>query len=269
MNNEVSIETSQAFHEGGYLAVALTGIAILAATFALSIILVKLFRRAYENATNDTAGSIFIMIIRVAVWGAGIFTFLKVCFNFDASVILGALGVGGIALSLGLKDTISNLLAGIQISLLRELSIGDWVATGSISGQVQDINWRRTTILDDSGRMHHVPNSTLNSTTLTQMPAWMFLSFPLSLDQSADFDKVKPVVEELAQKALDEGEMRFEGKEPYYSLVSANAQGIQTSLAVYAKWECSTAKVRTAVLDPVIGYLAKEGLLARPAENVG
>lgn len=269
MSNEVSIETSQAFLEGGYLAVALVGIAILAVTFGLSIILVKVFRRAYENATNDTAGSIFVMIIRVTVWGVGIFIFLKVCFNFDASVILGALGVGGIALSLGLKDTISNLLAGIQISLLRELSIGDWVETGSISGQVQDINWRRTTILDDVGRTHHVPNSILNSTTLTQMPEWMLLSFPLALDHGADFDVVKPKVEALAKNALVEHSMGFDGKDPYYSLVSANAQGIQTALAIYAKWEYSTAKVRTAVLDPVIAFLAESGYLPKSIEPDG
>ena len=42
-----------------------------------------------------------------------------------------ALGIGGIAISLGFQDTLSNLIGGLQVSLLRIIKPGDNIEVGS------------------------------------------------------------------------------------------------------------------------------------------
>lgn len=41
---------------------------------------------------------------------------LSTCFGIDVSAAITALGIGGIAISLGFQDTISNLIGGVQVS---------------------------------------------------------------------------------------------------------------------------------------------------------
>ena len=62
------------------------------------------------------------------------------------TAVVAALGVGGIALSLGLQDTLSNLIGGVLITFMRIVTPGDNIQVGAHKGVVQDINWRQTRI---------------------------------------------------------------------------------------------------------------------------
>ena len=74
---------------------------------------------------------------------------LDACFNIDASALITALGVGGIAVSLGFQDTLSNLIGGLQMTFMGIIKPGDNIEVGSEKGVVQDITWRHTTIKDN------------------------------------------------------------------------------------------------------------------------
>ena len=50
---------------------------------------------------------------------------LSTCYGVDVSAAITALGIGGIAISLGFQDTIANLIGGLQVSLLRIIKPGD------------------------------------------------------------------------------------------------------------------------------------------------
>ncbi len=82
--------------------------------------------------------------------------------------LVAALGVGGIAVGLALKDILSNLFAGIYILGERPVRIGDFVKleTGQ-EGYVADIGWRTTRIRMSPNNMVIVPNSRLAEGILT------------------------------------------------------------------------------------------------------
>ena len=115
------------------------------------------------------ASSIFINIVRVCVWLAGIGFMLATCFEVDVTAIIATLGVGGVALSLGLKDTIANLIGGIQVSIMGLVKPGDNIRVGSLSGIVRDVTWRHTVIVSPDGREVIIPNSVINSTTVEKL----------------------------------------------------------------------------------------------------
>ncbi len=113
--------------DNDWIAAAVTALVILLITFLVARLVVKLLRAALQSEENKIlpANSIFINIARGAVWVVGICVILATCFNINVSAVIAALGIGGIAISLGFQDTISNLIGGLQVSLTKILKPGD------------------------------------------------------------------------------------------------------------------------------------------------
>lgn len=80
--------------------------------------------------------------------------------GINVSALVAGLGLTGFALGFALKDTISNLLAGILILLYQPFRIGDNIEVSGFSGNVTTIDLRYTE-LNDNGRKVLIPNSKL------------------------------------------------------------------------------------------------------------
>ena len=81
--------------------------------------------------------------------------------SLNASSVLGALGVGGVAIGFAFKDIFQNLLAGLLLLVTRPFQIGDQIVSGSHEGTVEDIQVRATLVRIADGRLVVVPNSDL------------------------------------------------------------------------------------------------------------
>lgn len=71
--------------------------------------------------------SIFINILRAVVWTLAVGTVLQPVFGINPTTIFTALGIGGLAVSLGMKDTIANIIGGFGLMLGRVIQPGDLV----------------------------------------------------------------------------------------------------------------------------------------------
>ena len=70
------------------------------------------------------------------------------------------LGLGGFALGFALRDTLSNLLAGVLILLFRPFRIGQFLTVAGCEGDVCEINLRYT-LLRGSKETIMIPNSVI------------------------------------------------------------------------------------------------------------
>lgn len=73
--------------------------------------------------------------------------------------LLGALGIGGIALALALQEILSNLVAGVLLQVRRPFHRGDQIRTGEHEGTVLDVDLRVVTLRAFDGTTVLVPNS--------------------------------------------------------------------------------------------------------------
>src|SRR3990167_8570083 len=81
-------------------------------------------------------------VARGVVYVVGLLVLLDVL-CVQITPILTALGVGGLAVALALKDTLSNLFAGMHLLVDRPIRVGDYVKiAGDIEGHVVDVGWR-------------------------------------------------------------------------------------------------------------------------------
>lgn len=108
---------------------------------------------------------LFVRAARVGLWTLGIITVFGTL-GVDITALVAGLGLTGFALGFALKDSISNLLAGILILLYRPFQLGDWIEISGYAGQVTSIDLRYTVIRSDDKKVF-VPNAMLFTEPLT------------------------------------------------------------------------------------------------------
>ena len=99
-----------------WLGTLITAVLILTLTAVVGHLLTKFLRKVLNYSDELPSSSIFINIGRAIVWVVGGSVMLSTCFGIDVSAAITALDIGGIAISLGFQDTISNLIGGVQVS---------------------------------------------------------------------------------------------------------------------------------------------------------
>lgn len=112
------------------------------------------------------SASLIVSIVRITVFSVG----LLVAFGslgISITPVLTALGVGGLAVALALRDTLANLFAGIQLLASRQVMPGDFIRFDGGEGYVRDITWRNTSVIDVAGARIIVPNEKLAGTIVT------------------------------------------------------------------------------------------------------
>lgn len=173
----------------------------------LLVVLVRfLFRRMPElQALPNT--SIFENSIRVVVYLIGGLALLQTL-GVSVLPVLTALGVGGLAISLALQDTLANVFAGINMILARQVRVGDYVRleTGDFEGFVEDIGWRSTVIRRWDRHRIVVPNSKLASAILLNLsPAPPFqVILEVQVASGSDLERVEVESKRLAQEVRAE-----------------------------------------------------------------
>lgn len=177
-------------------------IALLVTAIA-SRLAVKLIRRVLSHDSVPLpSSSIFVNIVRVVVWAIGISVILSSCFGINVSAAIAALGIGGIAISLGFQDTLSNLISGLQLSIMGIVEPGDNVEIGGQRGIVRDITWRHTTITTATGERIVIPNSVLNTSALVQLPPPRKVVVPISVvAEGSELTGLSAAIAEAATQA--------------------------------------------------------------------
>jgi len=141
--------------------------------------------------------SITRKLAQIAVVLTGLAWLLRV-FNFSLTPVLTTLGVGGLAVALGLQDTLANLFAGFYVSISGLLRIGDYIKlnTGE-EGYITDINWRATTMRGSTNNMVIIPNNKLGQAIYTNynLPDQRIgMSVSFSVGYDSDIDRVQGIL---------------------------------------------------------------------------
>jgi MscS family membrane protein len=90
-----------------------------------------------------------------------IILYLLTQLNVDIKAIAASLGIGGIAIALASKDTLTNFFGSLSIMSDNSFSQGDWIAVNDIEGNVVDIRMRTTRIRTFDNAMITIPNTIL------------------------------------------------------------------------------------------------------------
>jgi small conductance mechanosensitive channel len=117
----------------------------------------KIFRK---SSSQDSIRTVSVKVFKVFIIGLGLFLSLGILnLNTVLTSILGAAGVVGLAVGFALQGTLHNTFAGVIISFIPKLQIGDWIETNDYAGFVVDINLRSVVIQTVDYNLVIIPNS--------------------------------------------------------------------------------------------------------------
>jgi small conductance mechanosensitive channel len=133
---------------------------IILAGKILILALRKLIRRAEAGPlrVDKTLVSLLKMVFTYGIIIICVIMILDL-FGVNTNSLIAILGAAGVAVGLALKDTLSNIAAGIVLLLQQTYRRGDWIEFDSVQGSVREIGLFTTIIETGDGIYISAPNS--------------------------------------------------------------------------------------------------------------
>lgn len=202
--------------------------------------------------------SLYINITRAVIWMIALVSVLKPVFGIEANSLITALGIGGVAISLGLQATIANVVSGFGLMAGKVVKPGDRVAINGIRGTVKDVTWRHTVVTERGGNEMWIPNSVLNTASLEKLPRTneANTTLPILLKPNINVRETVTDIVQTVKTATVNYSMK--GTSPAVRLTGFTADGIQADVILYAKEKTSFAVIRDATARALAGkpYMA-------------
>ncbi|MFM8439317.1 MAG: mechanosensitive ion channel family protein, partial [Candidatus Kapaibacterium sp.] len=182
-----------------YHALCILIVAVMVARTARRI----LHRMAERRGTGIGTTSLLDKTVQIAIYIIALALVLD-AFGVELTAMLATLGVGGLALALALQETLTNLFAGMYITIANQIRTGDVIVFDGNEGAVLDIGWRNTLIrkLDDS--LLIVPNAKLSQAVVSSYAAdapnfRTRVSVPVSVEE--DIGRVERLMSSIVDAA--------------------------------------------------------------------
>lgn len=185
-----------------------------------------------DNRRMETLVNILSKIVTTFISLSGVLMALEV-FGIDTKALIGAMGVGGIAVGFGAQSLVKDLITGFFILMEDQYSVGDHVNIEGKDGLVEDLGLRVTKIRDFSGELHIIPNSYITMVTnKTRGP--MRATVIVSIAYEEDVEHAIKVLEKMCRDIWQENENILE--EPLVmGVVSASEYSIDIQINTQAK----------------------------------
>lgn len=175
--------------------------------FLMGVQFIKLVRKVIKKALQKSKidegavkfidsfikyGAYFLLVILIASW-----------LGVDAASILALLGSASVAIGLAVQGSLSNLVGGVLLLILKPFSMGDYIKDSlGNEGTVCSIDVFYTQLLTPDNKTIVLPNGTLANgciTNYTQCHSRR-IDIPVSISYDEDINRVKTILTEVLKK---------------------------------------------------------------------
>lgn len=165
----------------------------------LSRFLSKLAAKAMKAKGVDATVYNFISRVISAVIKL-VFVLSALSMFIKITSLLAALSAAGVAIGLGLQDSVAQIASGVQILLSRPFKNGDFVEVNGLAGNVAEIRFMNTIITTVDNKRIVIPNSDLTKNRIINYSAEenRRVDLNFSIGYGDDIAKAKAVVLETA-----------------------------------------------------------------------
>jgi small-conductance mechanosensitive channel len=117
--------------------------------------------------------------------------------GMNLTPLLASAGVVGVGIGLGAQSLFKDIINGIFILVENQYNVGDTVKIASLTGNVEDLTLRLTTLRDGDGTVYYIPNSQI-ATVSNLSRDFSVATMSVTVDASADPDKVVKILRATA-----------------------------------------------------------------------
>lgn len=188
--------------------------------------------------------------------------------NFGISVtpMLTTLGIGGLAVALGLQETLSNVFAGIQLTVARNIRVGDVLRLENDEEAVlEDVGWRAVRmrrLLTQATVI--VPNARLASDVITNhdLPnSEVGVLVDVGVHYSSDLERVETVACEVASEVIEHVDGCVRTFEPFVRYIRFGESSIDFTVHLRAKGFRESLLVRHEFIKRLSARFSRDGIV--------
>jgi len=133
--------------------------------------------------------------------------------GINVAPLLASAGVAGVAVGLGAQSLVKDALAGLFILLEDQFGIGDQVTIAGVTGTVEEMSLRRTTVRDFNGTLYTVPNSEIKVVSNASKD-WARVIVDVGVSYETDLGHAMTVLSEVSQTLASAPEFQADVLEP-------------------------------------------------------
>lgn len=160
---EETIQTVTGFFSDLNLKKIITIVLLFVGCLVVMKVLLKITDRAFQRLEMEKSLHTFIhAALRVILW------LITLCIVLDyvgvpMTSLVAVLSVVGLAVSLAIQGTLSNLAGGIQVLVSKPFKAGDFVEAGGVSGTVKEVGLAYTKLSTFDNKVISVPNGQIST----------------------------------------------------------------------------------------------------------
>lgn len=141
--------------------------AVLLGGIAVAIALRFLIMRAFRGPDSAPGAALLLARFLQVVLIATAVVYVLTTLGIEITPLLGALGIGGIAVALAVQSVLSNAIASVLLQIRRPFRRGDQIATNDLEGRVLEVNFRTVRLLTFDGNDVLLPSSMVLDAPIT------------------------------------------------------------------------------------------------------
>ena len=202
----------------------------------ICIVCIKIILRATEKLLKSSkldksfhtfiVSSIKIVLVFLAIM------LLAGTLGVDTSSLLAILSVAGLAVSLSIQDSLSNLASAVVLLTTRPFKVGDFIEVGGKSGTVRQIGVFYTQIATPDNQLVFLPNSHITSADITNITGNDVRRIDLEIQ--ASYDAVPETVRAALVRAAQHPK-RLETKPVFARLSGYGDNAVSYTLRLWTK----------------------------------
>ncbi len=241
---------------------------LLLATLIVSLslwagnLVARLLHRGGEKATSATG--VVRNLARIAVLIVGGLVLVNTL-GISLAPVVTTVGLGGLAVALGLQKTVSNLFAGMELMLEGNIRVGDFVRLESgEEGWVDDIHWRTTRVRTLFNQSVLIPNSQLADSVVSNyhLPTKSFvLLVKVGVHPASDLERVERVTVAVARTILKTVAGGLPDFDPFVRYNAFGESTIDFNVILRVQEFADTFLIRHEFIKLLTRTFAREGIV--------
>lgn len=239
------------------LKILLSVIVLIIGRILIKMITKKMRKSAALDKIDPMAKKFVEAFVKIAL-NVSLVVLLVAIMGVPMASIVAVIGSVGVAISLAVQGTLSNLASGLMILVFKPFKLDDHIETGDYSGLVTDMGVFYTTITTFDNRTVVIPNGSLTTSTLINYSTKPIrrLDLQFSVEYGSDVDKIKGILNEAFERHKEE---ILQDRAPFIKITELRETSLCITARVWSKKE-DFWNLKFCITEEIISEFLKQGI---------
>ena len=186
---------------GGLVAKYLPIICLVIVAFIMIKVIMKFVEKLIKKSKMPKSAHVFACTAVKAILYFLVLLIICGQLGIDVTSLVAAFSIVGVAFSLSIQGSLSNVMSGITLLFTKQFGVDDYIEAGGVSGTVVEIGISHCRLRTPDNKDIYVPNSTIVSEKIINYSTEKKRRVDITIGASyaANIDEVKKVLQNVVE----------------------------------------------------------------------